>query len=192
MATQAGAAGPCADGFDFRPLADLDLPLLSAWLARPHVAEWWAPGEPRPTVAELHEDFLSPEALASSVRPHIAWLAGEPVAFIQSYRAMGSGEGWWEEVTDPGVFGIDQFLADGQRLNQGLGTRLVRAFVASLFARPEVTLVQTDPDPRNARAIRCYQKAGFVAQREILTPDGPALLMQARRSAPPLPGRHRR
>lgn len=173
------------DGFDFRPLVEADLPMLAGWLARPHVAQWWAPHEARPTVAELREDFLSPAALAAAVWPHIAWLAGEPVAFIQCYRAMGSGDGWWEEVHDPGVFGIDQFLADGQRLGRGLGTRLVRAFVARLFAGPEVTLVQTDPDPRNARAIRCYEKAGFEAQGEIVTPDGPALLMHARRPAPP-------
>ena len=35
----------------------------------------------------------------------------------------------------------------------------------------------TDPDPINARAIRAYEKAGFLRQREVDTPDGRALLM---------------
>jgi aminoglycoside 6'-N-acetyltransferase len=35
----------------------------------------------------------------------------------------------------------------------------------------------TDPDPRNARALRAYEKAGFVRDRVVETPDGPALLM---------------
>jgi RimJ/RimL family protein N-acetyltransferase len=40
-----------------------------------------------------------------------------------------------------------------------------------------VTRVQTDPAPHNARAIRCYEKAGFRPVREIVTPAGAALLM---------------
>ena len=34
-----------------------------------------------------------------------------------------------------------------------------------------------DPEPDNARAIRAYEKAGFVRDRIVDTPDGPALLM---------------
>jgi RimJ/RimL family protein N-acetyltransferase len=54
---------------------------------------------------------------------------------------------------------------------------MVRAFVAKLFDDPAVTRVQVDPFPSNGRAIRCYEKAGFQRVREIVTPDGPALLM---------------
>jgi len=35
----------------------------------------------------------------------------------------------------------------------------------------------TDPDPDNPRAIRAYEKAGFVRERLVDTPDGVALLM---------------
>ena len=59
--------------------------------------------------------------------------------------------------------GIDLFLADAGRLNQGLGTEMVRQFVARLFEDPRVTRVQTDQSPDNPRAIRCYEKAGFFA-----------------------------
>ena len=38
-------------------------------------------------------------------------LNGEPIGYAQSYVALGSGDGWWEEETDPGVRGIDQSLA---------------------------------------------------------------------------------
>ena len=33
-------------------------------------------------------------------------LNGEPIGYAQSYVALGSGDGWWEEETDPGVRGI--------------------------------------------------------------------------------------
>jgi RimJ/RimL family protein N-acetyltransferase len=49
-----------------------------------------------------------------------------------------------------------------------------------LLTRP-VTVVQTDPSPANARAIRCYQAVGFVAVGVVATPDGDALLMRRSR-----------
>ena len=160
----------------FRPLAADDLPLLHEWLARPHVAEWWG-GAPS-SFAEVERDYAP--SIAGTV-PHWCYLAcrgGEPVGFIQAYAPVGfHHEGWWLDEHDPGVRGIDQFLASADQLGRGLGTAMVRAFVATLFADPSVTRIQTDPDPDNARAVRCYEKAGFRAVRELDTPDGRSLLM---------------
>jgi len=162
----------------FRRLEEADLAMLAQWLRRPHVLEWWRPPDERRPVEELREDYLlAPETDPTAALAYIACLGDEPIGFIQSYVAMGSPDGWWPDVNDPGVRGIDQFLADGERLGQGLGSRMVRAFSDRLLSEPGVTRVQTDPDPRNRRAIRCYEKAGFRAVREIVTPDGPALLM---------------
>ncbi len=60
---------------------------------------------------------------------------------------------------------------------------MVAAFVRQLFEDSGVTKVQTDPDPTNAQAIRCYEKAGFHAVGKIATPDGPAMLMVIERHA---------
>ncbi|MBX3627426.1 MAG: GNAT family N-acetyltransferase [Rhizobacter sp.] len=162
----------------FVPLQAEHLPLLHTWLARPHAAQWW---QPTPSVDELHADYIAPPAEPNATRAYLAHEGDEPVGFIQSYVVMGSGGGWWEDETDPGARGIDQFLADEARLGQGLGRRMIRAFVGQLFADPAVTVVQTDPAPHNLRAIRCYRAAGFSDVGEVMTPDGPAWLMRWRR-----------
>lgn len=59
---------------------------------------------------------------------------------------------------------------------------MVRSFVEWLFEDPAVSRIQTDPSPDNGRAIRCYEKAGFRANREMVTPDGRALLMYCERA----------
>jgi pimeloyl-ACP methyl ester carboxylesterase/RimJ/RimL family protein N-acetyltransferase len=147
----------------FRPLTEADVPLLEVWWRQPHVARWWD----------------GPITLDGGVRQWLAVLEGEPIGYVQSYQAAAChADGWWLDVDDPGIHGIDQFLADPNDLGRGLGTKMVRAFVAELFADPRVTRVQADPSPANARAIRCYEKAGFGRVRQIVTPDGPALLMQ--------------
>jgi AacA4 family aminoglycoside N(6')-acetyltransferase len=167
----------------FRPMLDEDLPMLQAWIGRPHVREWWA-GEEADFSPERFRAFYLPRVMAEErVTPYIAMLGDRPVGYAQSYVAMGSGGGWWNEIGDPGVRGIDQFLCEASDLGKGLGTRMVKAFVARLFADPAVTRIQTDPDPANTRAIRCYEKAGFRAMDTIITPDGPALYMALDRPA---------
>lgn len=163
----------------FRPMQPADMSTLHEWLCRPHVAEWW---QPTPSWRELEEEYAEHFAGVSGVKPYFAIAGGAPLGYIQSYTAMGSGDGWWTDERDPGVRGIDQFLANVGDLGRGLGTMMVREFVDQLFADPAVTRVQTDPSPGNHRAIRCYEKAGFRAVREIDTPDGRALLMVVERS----------
>lgn len=165
----------------FRPLATADLLLLHEWLGRPHVAEWWAP---TPSLAEVEQEFRPLIGDQSTTRPYIVLGDGAPIGYIQSYIAMGSGDGWWPDEHDPGVRGIDQFLAHPAQLGRGVGTAMVRAFVQLLFADPAVTRLQTDPSPRNRRAIRCYEKAGFRVVGEVDTPDGRALLMVCDRAFP--------
>ena len=159
--------------FTFRPLEHADLPLLHEWLNRPHVAEWCE----GPVTLEYVEQTYGADIGSAVICPMLASLDGTPVAYVQVYRVMGADPDWWQEETDPGARGIDQFLANAEQLGQGLGSRMVREFVARLFADPEVSKVQTDPSPLNARAIRAYEKAGFRRVRELVTPDGPAWLM---------------
>jgi AacA4 family aminoglycoside N(6')-acetyltransferase len=158
-----------------RLMTEQDLPMLHNWLNRPHIVEWW--GGERPTLEQVRHHYL-PRVLAQErVTPYIATLDGEPFAYAQSYVAIGSGDGWWEDETDPGVRGIDQSIAHAELLGIGLGTKLVRVLVDLLFSDPAVTNIQTDPSTNNHRAIRCYEKAGFRRVKIIDTPDGPALYM---------------
>lgn len=162
----------------FRPLVASDLPMLHEWLQRSHVSEWW---DNPTTYADVERDYLPSTTGESTTQVYIALLENEPIGFIQSYIVMGSGDGWWEQETDPGARGIDQFLANPEQLGQGLGTAMISAFVNQLFQDPIVTKVQTDPSPKNERAIRCYRRVGFVDVGEVITPDGLALLMVKQR-----------
>jgi aminoglycoside 6'-N-acetyltransferase-1b/aminoglycoside 6'-N-acetyltransferase-2 len=158
---------------EFRPLAEADLSALHTWLNRPHVVEWWK-GEP--SLDEVRAKYLTRIA-AGPVRPYIAHVGSEPIGYIQSYAAIESDGGWWTGYSDRGVLGIDLFIAEHGRLGQGLGTAMVSQFASFLFNDPVISRIQVDPHPDNLRAIRCYEKAGFHAQRVVSTPHGSALLM---------------
>lgn len=164
-----------SDQFTFQPIREQDLPLLREWLLRPHVAEWWGPAG---SIDELRGDFVTHAREPDATRAYIVFHDAEPIGFIQSYVVMGSGDGWWENETDPGARGTDQFLADPNRLDQGLGSAMIRSFLVQLFSDQRVTVIQTDPHPTNARAIAAYARAGFLPVRQVTTPDGAALLMR--------------
>ena len=152
--------------------------MLREWLLRPHVAAWWGDAE---TIEELRDAYVDHLSQPNATRAYIATLADAPIGFIQCYVVKGAGDGWWEDETDPGARGIDQFLADVHLLGRGLGRAMIRAFVDKLFDDEAVTLVQTDPHPANVRAIRCYEAAGFARVGLVRTPDGDALLMRRNR-----------
>lgn len=177
-------------GTNFRPLTEADLPMLCDWLNRPHLQTWWREGEV--TIDLVREKYLPRIAGDDSARPFVALEGGEPIGYIQVYRADVGSSDWWPDDPEFGVLGIDQFLADGERLGRGLGTRMVRAFtrrllddadfVARTFDAPRflvepVIEIRTDPRPDNLRAISCYEKAGFRRIGVINTPDGGAVMM---------------
>jgi len=128
--------------FDFRPLTGADLPLLFEWHQRPHVLEWWNSYE--------SIDVLKADALDSDAHAFLAYADGQPIAYIQ-----------WYPCEEKGVVGIDQFIADRDSIGRGVGTDLVSQFVEFLFFDSTVRAVIVDPASHNARAIRCYEKAGF-------------------------------
>jgi len=161
--------------FEFRPLTEADLPLLCTWLNRPHLQQWWRRGTI--TRDEVRDKYLPRIAGPDAARPYLAYLDGHPAGYVQYYRAAEGSDDWWPDEPGAGVLGIDQFLADGGRLGQGLGTAMVAQFAAFLMADPTVTEIRVDPHPDNTRAIRCYARVGFREVGPITTPDGPALMM---------------
>ena len=136
--------------FDFRPLTREDLPLLFEWHERPHVLEWW---NSYPSI-----DVLQADTLESDAHAFLAYADGRPLASIQWYPCEENG-------------------ADPDSIGRGVGTDLVTQFVDFLFSDSTVRAVIVDPTPQNARAIRCYEKAGF---RFVAMKDGAYLMRRER------------
>jgi aminoglycoside 6'-N-acetyltransferase len=153
--------------YQFRPMTAEDFPLLRGWLVKPHVAEWW--GDPREQFDLVSGDLLDP------AMDQFIVVADRPFAYLQCYDPSV----WPEGGLGPqpgGTRGIDQFIGEPHMVGRGHGSAFIRQFADTLFQGGAPRVV-TDPDPENARAIRAYEKAGFMKDKLVETPDGPSVLM---------------
>ncbi|MDH2350113.1 GNAT family N-acetyltransferase [Bradyrhizobium sp. SSUT112] len=153
--------------YTFRPMTVTDLPLIRRWLGEAHVREWW--GDPDEQFALVSGDLDEP-----AMDQFIVLAGMRPFGYLQCYSltAWNTGFGPQPERTR----GIDQFIGESDMIARGHGSAFIRAFVDEQL-RHGLPRFVTDPDPRNLRAVRAYEKAGFVRNRMVETPDGPALLM---------------
>ncbi|MBK8202512.1 MAG: GNAT family N-acetyltransferase [Bdellovibrionales bacterium] len=159
------------DTFQFIPLSPDHISLLRKWLKEPHVAEFWQEPDDE---TEFRKKYLE-KLQERDVRPYIINYNGTPIGYIQDYEAALVGGGWWPDAK-PGTFGVDQYIGENEFINKGLGTKIIHLFVSKLFENPKVQEVITDPDPKNGRAIRAYEKVGFKKVGPITTPGGDAML----------------
>jgi aminoglycoside 6'-N-acetyltransferase len=162
----------------FEPVCDAHLPMLARWLVEPHVRQWW--GDPDVELELIRNGRESGEADG-----YVGLVDGAPAGYLQSWEPhkFPGVEPWIAELPAATV-GVDIFIGPPDLVGRGIGARLIAAFVARLCARGHRPIV-IDPDARNCRAIRAYEKAGFVRDKIVLGADGESdtLLMFYRNSA---------
>lgn len=157
----------------FRPLVEADLALLFNWLARPHVKRWYAP-EPR-SFLELAAKYRPRTEPGSPVRAFILQVDDADAGYIQKYpldlfpeyrRRLGLDD-------EPGVMGIDLFLADEWRIGRGLGSFVIRRFfVDEVLVDGAVAACVAGPHEGNAQSIRAFERAGFRRWKTVENEDG--------------------
>ena len=154
--------------YHFRPMTSDDLPLVKRWLTHPHVIEWW--GDPDQQFALVQEDLANP-----LMQQFIVAFDNRPFGYIQNYDLDEWPDAAFRELP-PGTRAIDQFIGEPDMVHRGHGSAFIRALADQLLTGGAPCVI-TDPDVDNARAIRCYEKAGFARHGVVNTLEGPALLM---------------
>jgi aminoglycoside 6'-N-acetyltransferase-1b/aminoglycoside 6'-N-acetyltransferase-2 len=160
--------------FEFHPFAEAHLTILKDWLKRDHIRPVWQEPEDE---SEFKEKFLN-QLPQRSVYAFIIYFEHHPIGYLQYYNANKVGGGWWENEK-PGTFGVDLMIGEEKLLGRGYGATIITEFLSLIKAREEsVTSFIIDPDPSNHRAIKSFEKAGFIRESDIQTPGGAAVLMR--------------
>lgn len=169
----------------FRPLTREDFPMLSAWLAAPHVHEWW---EEDPDPAAVEAKF-GPEVDGTDPRTEyfVVQLDGAPIGMVQRYRIADYPE-WVASLAPTGAptvaaAGMDYLIGELDLVGRGIGTAMLAEFARLTLERyPEVSAMVVDVDPKNPRSWRVLEKIGFTRvwegdlEAEDPTDAGPAVV----------------
>jgi len=150
-----------------------DLPMLRQWLATTEVKKWW--GDPEEQAAILQQD-LRDSRMAMSM--NIVSAEDVPFAYIQDYEVHAWPQNHLKNFA-AGTRAIDTFIGLPGHTGIGHGSAYLRQHAENLLAAG-AKLVVIDPDAGNARAIRAYEKAGFIQSSIEDSKDGPVVLMRYR------------
>ena len=143
-----------------RPATEADLPMLAEWIARPHVQEWW--GDAERQVAGIRAKLDGRD----TTRPFVFETGAKPAGYAQysffdDHKTPGQlAETPWLNLLPEGAVGIDLFVAEAGSLSRGIGSTVVRMMAQMLWRQGHRSIL-IDPDVKNARAVRAYEKAGF-------------------------------
>ena len=161
----------------FRPVVAADLPMLRSWMVQDHWREWWGEVE---TELGYIVDMIEGR---DTTRPFIFQVDGEDIGYIQ-YWTIGDNlfEPWlsqapWMTELPADAIGVDLSIGENDGISKGVGSAALRAFTENLLSEGFETII-IDPDCRNKRAVRAYEKAGYRKIESLIGKTDDTLLMQ--------------
>ncbi|MES2721955.1 MAG: GNAT family N-acetyltransferase, partial [Pseudomonadota bacterium] len=151
--------GPAETVIAFRPLAAADFPMLTRWLAEPHVRRFV-----QKTPISLEDVTAKYGPRVRGEQPlicHLACQDGAPFGYLQAYRnrdwadyaqVMGHGDG----------VSLDLHIGDPAFVGKGLGRAMLGGYVREValphYAERRAYIAH---DLDNAAALACSRSAGF-------------------------------
>lgn len=139
------------------PLASEDVALLRQWFFEPDVLQWLQISEDPPeyrTVEAIRERFERMQADPSSHVWRIDTAAGQPIGqieLVEINRLQRRAE-------------MHLLIGENKVRGNGYGSEAIRLLLKHAFEELKLRRVYLIVDEDNQRAIRCFEKAGFIKE----------------------------
>ncbi len=161
-----------------------DLARVHAWMSAAHVSARWNQAWP----VERWRAELAGQLAGERSRPCLVALDGEPLAYVEIYRAVRDRLAAHYPVR-PHDLGVHIAIGDAARCGRGLGSALLRAVADGLLAAdPACTRVVAEPDETNVASVGAFGRAGFRPAGRVRFPHKTAALLVRPRTDDDMPG----
>lgn len=137
-----------------RPAIEDDIDLLRYWDSKPHVLasdpnDYWG----------WEEDLSKPQPFWREQL--IAELDRDPIGFLQIIDPFHEDTHYWGNI-DKNLLAIDIWIGEEENLGKGYGTEMMQLAFEKCFTNSEVKAILIDPLTSNKRAIKFYERLGFI------------------------------
>lgn len=138
-----------------RPLSEEDVALLTRWFYDPEVLHWLQLSEDPPelrTLEAVRERYLQMQADPFTRTWRIDIRGGKPIGQIELvniHPLQGRAE-------------MHLCIGEKDARGSGYGTQAIRLLLQHAFGDLQLRRIYLTPDADNTRAIRCFEKCGFV------------------------------
>lgn len=152
-------------GISIRTLEDEDADLLLRWLSNPVVLEFYE-GRDRPYNKELVKKHFYEDR--EEITPCIIQYNSADIGYIQFYIIDDEEKEKYDYKDDKEkIYGMDQFIGESDFWNRGIGSLLIQEMVKYLIEIKGANKIVMDPQAWNTRALRVYEKNGFVKKKYL-------------------------
>jgi aminoglycoside 6'-N-acetyltransferase len=146
---------------DFRPVAETDFPLMTGWLAQPHVRAFF---QKKPiTLAEVAAKYGPRVRGEDPTHCHLALdAAGRPFGYLQCYRNLDWPD-WAAEIDVADGLSIDLYIGEPDLVGSGHGRAMLGAYVRQVAfpLYPAETRCYIAHAHDNTAALACSRAVGF-------------------------------
>jgi aminoglycoside 6'-N-acetyltransferase len=139
-------------------------------MSDPDVAAWYEAEEL--SLTGMEREFGDIIDGADPVQGYLIVIDKEPAGYIQAYRLSELPNYFSQLGLDRDRVSTDLFLGHAAYRNHGWGVPVLRAFLHSIvFGHFGADRASILPNPENARAIKVYERVGFVSSRVVAVHD---------------------
>jgi len=152
-------------GISIRTLKDKDADLLVKWLSDPIVLEFYE-GRDRPHNMDLVKKHFYEHT--EEITQCIIQYKSSDIGYIQFYLIDEEEKEIYDYKNYIGkIYGMDQFIGESDFWNKGIGSLLIQETVNYLKVTKGANKIVMDPQAWNTRALRVYEKNGFVKKKYL-------------------------
>ncbi|MBN8827969.1 MAG: GNAT family N-acetyltransferase [Sphingobacteriia bacterium] len=158
----------------FKLLEKQDFQILLGWLSKPHVKAWYDK-EIEYTlekVQQKYESYTKGYKLESGVKKpiyaFIVYLDTQQIGYVQYYNA-------YDFPRDDGIMitrlpeklaAFDIFIGEEEYIGKGIGSEIIKKLLIDYIWK-EFDACFVDVDADNVRAIKTYEKTGFITIKNM-------------------------
>lgn len=142
-----------------RSLEYVDKPLLVKWLSDSQVLKYYGGRNNPYNESMIETKFYN---ISNKTRCIIEY-SEIPIGYIQFYPICQEECNKYRfENLKSEIYGTDQFIGETKYWGQGIGKMLMELITNYLTSQKMVQKILLDPQSWNERAIKCYEKSGFI------------------------------